>query len=52
MPSATSVNTHGIDLGETSILLLEKTEELTLYMIQLDERLRKLEKEMQMVHQK
>jgi hypothetical protein len=43
LPSAQQTKTQGIDIGEMSALLLKKTEELTLYFIQLDERLKKLE---------
>ncbi|WP_340154267.1 hypothetical protein [uncultured Winogradskyella sp.] len=35
IPSATEVKTNGIELGEMNKLLLQKTEELTLYIIQL-----------------
>lgn len=43
IPAAENVKRDGVDAGEMSILLLQKTEELTLHLIQLDERLRKLE---------
>ena len=44
IPSATEYEETGVDLGELNRLLLEKTEELTLYILQLEERLSKLEK--------
>ena len=44
MPSAKEVTTHGIKLGMMNKLLLEKIEELTLHIILLEERIKKLEK--------
>ncbi len=44
MPSEKEVAADGLDLGETQVLLLEKIEELTLYILQLEERLELLEK--------
>ena len=43
MPSATQVDTEGADLGELNRLLVEKVEELTLYILQLEERMQKVE---------
>lgn len=43
IPSAATVEKEGIDIGEMSTLLMQKTEELTLYFIMLDEQLKKLE---------
>jgi hypothetical protein len=43
IPSAETIKQDGIDVGEMSSLMLQKTEELTLYLIELDERLKKLE---------
>lgn len=43
MPSADAVSTNGIDLAGMSAKLLEKTEELTLYLIGLETRLERLE---------
>ena len=45
VPSAEEVKRDGIDVGEMSRTLLKKTEELTLHMLQIDQRLRKLEGE-------
>lgn len=45
VPSADEVADCGIGLGELSIRQMEKIEELTLYILQLDERLKKLEAE-------
>jgi len=43
IPSASEVKAHGIELGEMNKLLLEKIEELTLYTIQQEEKLKKME---------
>ncbi|PZE15819.1 hypothetical protein DNU06_16230 [Putridiphycobacter roseus] len=45
IPSAEQYEETGVDLGELNRLLLEKVEELTLYTLQLEERLSKLEEE-------
>jgi hypothetical protein len=45
IPSAETVKKEGVDVGEMSILLLQKTEELTLHLIGIEERLKKLETE-------
>lgn len=44
IPSAKEVEENGILVGEMNKLLLEKIEELTLYILQLEERIQKLEK--------
>ena len=43
MPSAKEVAENGADLGELNRLLVEKIEELTLYVIELEERMSELE---------
>lgn len=43
VPSAKEFEANGVDLGELNRLLLEKTEELTLYILQLEERISILE---------
>ncbi len=43
IPSAKEMEASEVDLGEMNRLLLEKTEELTLYILQLEERLKALE---------
>lgn len=43
IPSAKEYAETGVDLGELNRLLLEKTEELTLYILQLEERIKILE---------
>lgn len=45
IPAAEEVKEAGLGLGELSILELEKIEELTLYLLQLNERLESLESE-------
>jgi hypothetical protein len=46
IPSAQEVkDKEGIELGEMNVKLLEKIEELTLYMIEMNKRMEKLEKE-------
>jgi len=44
VPSAAEVAVNGINLGEMNNILLEKVEELTLYIIQLEKRLLEVEK--------
>lgn len=43
VPSAATIEKDGIDLGEMNALLLKKMEEMTLYMIKLEERVKELE---------
>jgi hypothetical protein len=43
VPSAKEFEANGVDLGELNRLLLEKTEELTLYILQLEDRIKSLE---------
>ncbi len=45
IPSAKEIEANGIGLGDLQVRELEKIEELTLYILQLNERLEKLEKE-------
>lgn len=45
MPSAEEVETHGVSLGEIESRLLQKVEELTLYMLAAERRLVALERE-------
>lgn len=45
VPSATEINKNGIELGQMNSVLVKKIEELTLYIIQQDERLTRLEEE-------
>ena len=43
VPSAAEVEANGVELGEMNALLLQKVEELTLYIIQLEKRLSEIE---------
>ncbi|WP_316810314.1 hypothetical protein [Pedobacter heparinus] len=43
IPSAVEVKTNGIDLGEMNAKLLQKIEELTLYIIDLEKRVKTIE---------
>lgn len=43
IPTEAEVAKDGIDVGEINVKLLEKIEELSLYVIQMEERIRKLE---------
>ncbi len=45
VPSAKEYETNGVELGEMNRILLEKVEELTLYILQLEERMKKVEAE-------
>jgi hypothetical protein len=52
MPSAKEVEEKGISVGDNQALLLKKIEELTLYIIQLDESNKKLVSEIALLKQK
>jgi len=43
VPSAEEVMTNGVELGEMNAVLLQKIEELTLYVIELEKKIEKLE---------
>lgn len=45
IPSAAEIGENGIDLGDMNMRLLKKIEELTLHLIEQNERIEKLEKE-------
>lgn len=45
LPSAEAVQKNGLDVGDSQALLLQKIEELTLYLIQINKQLEKLEQE-------
>lgn len=45
IPSASEYEQNGVDLGELNRLLLEKVEELTLYILELEERVTSIENE-------
>ena len=46
IPSTAEVTKNGIDLAETQALLLQKIEELTLYVIKQDKEIKQLERKM------
>jgi hypothetical protein len=46
IPSAAEVKDKGIDLGEMNKLLLEKVEELTLYVIEMNKEMQKMKEEL------
>ena len=48
IPSTSEVRKNGIDLAETQALLLLKVEELTLYVIQQNKKIEKLERKIRM----
>lgn len=43
VPSAAEVEENGVELGATTEILLQKIEEMTLYILQLEERIQQLE---------
>lgn len=43
VPSAEEVRINGVDLGKTDVLLLQKIEELTLYLLEQDKKLKEQE---------
>ncbi|MEI9921933.1 MAG: fibronectin type III domain-containing protein [Bacteroidota bacterium] len=45
IPTESEVSKNGIDVGEINVKLVEKIEELSLYVIQMEERIKELEKE-------
>ena len=47
IPSAAEIEKDGMDVGEMNLRLLKKIEELTLYQIELQERIEKLEKQIE-----
>ncbi|MDT8411657.1 MAG: hypothetical protein RQ875_04275 [Vicingaceae bacterium] len=46
MPTAKEVEKNGADIGEINRLLVEKIEELTLYILEQDKRIKTLEEEL------
>ncbi len=52
IPSAKEMEANGIDIGNMSMLLLKKIEELTLYQINLLDKLNKLEQDNEILSQK
>jgi hypothetical protein len=52
IPSTADVTKNGIDLAETQALLLQKVEELTLYIIQQDKKIMRLERKMKGINRR
>ena len=52
IPSTAEVTKNGIDLAETQALLLQKIEELTLYVIEQNKKIGKLERKVKRVYRK
>lgn len=52
VPDAKTIENQGIDIGEINVILLEKIEEMSLYLIQMEERIKKLEAENNSLKQK
>jgi hypothetical protein len=51
IPSAAEVKADGIDLGDMNARLLQKIEELTLYILEQDKRMRDIEESNRQLHQ-
>lgn len=52
IPSAAEVQEHGVDLGKTDVLLLQKIEELTLYIIEQEKSMQQLQQRLQLLENK
>jgi hypothetical protein len=52
IPSTAEVSQNGIDLAQTQALLLQKVEELTLYVIDQNKKIEKLEKKVRVLSRK
>jgi hypothetical protein len=52
VPTASEVNQNGLNLGEMNAVLLKKVEELTLYLIQQDAKIRELQDRLSAIEQK
>ncbi len=52
IPSTAEVTKNGIDLAETQALLLQKIEELTLYVIEQNKKIEQLERKMRKISRK
>ena len=51
IPKGETIVKNGLDVGELSVLQMEKIEELTLYLLHINERVKKLEKEKEQLKQ-
>lgn len=52
VPSTAEVTKNGIELAETQALLLKKIEELTLYLIQQNSKIERLERKIRRINKK
>ena len=52
MPSESEVKENGVNIGEIQVKLLQKIEELTLYLIQQDNMIQELKTEIQELKKK
>lgn len=52
IPSAAEVNTNGVNLAEMNVKLLQKVEELTLYIIEQDKSISLLKEEVDLLKSK
>jgi hypothetical protein len=50
LPGAEDVETSGIELGEMNRILVQKIEELTLYILDQDQRIKDLSEEVKSIH--
>jgi hypothetical protein len=50
LPGAEDVETSGIELGEMNRILVQKIEELTLYILDQDQRIKDLSEEVRSIH--
>jgi hypothetical protein len=52
MPSASEVKKNGVNVGETQVKLLQKIEEMTLYILQQQENIEKLQKKIEQLERR
>lgn len=52
VPSATEIEKNGLDLGDGQAVLLKKIEEMTLYMIEMNKKIEKLQEENELMKKK
>jgi hypothetical protein len=52
VPSAKTIETEGLSLGEANKILMEKVEEMTLYMIEIQKQMEAMKAELQLINQK
>jgi hypothetical protein len=52
IPTTTEVTENGVDLAQTQVLLLQKIEELTLYVIEQNKKIARMERKMKILSRK